>query len=57
MADKSGASTQKKITTAEDAPAELFIPATDHGAADVKAKAVKSKPKDRAKTEHTQMDI
>ena len=57
MADKSGASLQKKLTTAESAPAELFIPATDHGAVEVKSKAVKPKPKAPKKTEHTQMDL
>jgi len=57
MADKSEASLQKKMTTAESAPAELFILATDCGAVEVKSKAVKPKPKAPKKTEHTQMDL
>ncbi|MEL0106591.1 MAG: hypothetical protein VW802_06550 [Rhodospirillaceae bacterium] len=60
MANKSGASLQKKAQPAEEAPAELFIPATDHGKVAQKTTTAKAKPKPAKaadKTEHTQMDI
>ena len=60
MADKTGASIQKKTTEAEDVPAELFIPATDYGIVEEKAKSSESKSKTQKaskKTEHTQMDL
>ncbi len=58
MADKSGASIQKKISTGQEAPAELFIPATDYGIVEEKAKSAATKDqKASTKTEHTQMDL
>lgn len=58
MPDKSGATAQKKTTSAEEAPAELFIPATDHNKVAMKAKTAKpKKAKAAKKTEHTQMDL